>query len=80
MEKVVPPLSLIPVRLPIWLVAMRSAAPEVNPTTTEWETKFTRAPSRAKPNPIWKSPTRNVSVRTICIYSGLDGVANLPPS
>ena len=32
----------------IWLVAMTTAAPEVKPTTTEWDTKLTNVPIRAR--------------------------------
>ncbi len=34
----------------IWLVAIKIAAPAVNPITTVCETKLTKDPKRAKPN------------------------------
>ena len=58
-----------------WLVPMSSAAPAVKPTTTEWETKLTSAPSRASPRANWKAPAMNVSVRTIWMYAALEGSA-----
>ena len=44
------PGSGCPVSTFSWLNAIRKAAPEVNPTMTEWETKFINWPSRAKPS------------------------------
>ena len=66
----------MPRKVLIWLVAISSAAPAVNPTTTEWEMKFTSAPSRASPSASWKAPAMNVSVRTIRMYSALPGSAS----
>jgi len=53
----------------------QDCCPEVNPTTTEWETKFTSAPRRAIPEQL-KNPARKVRVSTILTYSGLKGAAS----
>ena len=45
-----------------WLIAMRIAAPAVNPTMTGWDTKFTSTPSRAMPSANWMTPTIRVRV------------------
>ncbi|MNI27316.1 hypothetical protein D3C73_810480 [compost metagenome] len=52
-----------PSRLGIWPMAITTAAPRVNPSTTEWDTKLTRAPNRSNPNNHWKTPARKVSSR-----------------
>ncbi|MOA19896.1 hypothetical protein D3C78_1403050 [compost metagenome] len=44
-------------------IAITTAAPRVNPSTTECETKFTSAPKRSKPSSHWNIPASKVSSR-----------------
>ena len=67
----------MPKKLRIWLAAINTAAPLVNPMTTVCEMKFTTAPRRAKPSASWKMPTCRVSVRARPTYSGVPGSARL---
>ncbi len=55
--------SPAPSRLGNWPMAITTAAPRVKPSTTECETKFTRAPKRSKPSSHWKIPASKVSNR-----------------
>ena len=66
----------MPRKVLTWLVAISRAAPAVNPTTTEWEMKLTRAPRRASPSASWNAPAMKVSVRTIRMYSAPPGSAS----
>ena len=52
-----------PSRLGSWPRAITTAAPRVNPSTTEWEMKFTNAPKRSRPSNHWNTPARKVSSR-----------------
>ncbi|VVN27195.1 hypothetical protein PS659_04686 [Pseudomonas fluorescens] len=52
-----------PIRFGNWPMAITTAAPRVKPSTTECETKFTRAPKRSNPSSHWKIPASSVSKR-----------------
>ncbi|MNY11107.1 hypothetical protein D3C86_1441170 [compost metagenome] len=67
--------TLMPSRLGNWPRAMTTAAPRVKPSTTECETKFTRAPKRSRPSSHWNSPARKLSNRIRAMKSSLPGVA-----
>ena len=55
---------------------MSKPAPAVKPTMTVIETKFTSAPSRARPSASLMSPIIRVRVSTSLMYSGENGVAS----
>ena len=51
-----------------WLFMMSTAAPTVNPTTTECGTISTNFPARIRPSKSWMTPTMKVSVSTSETY------------
>ena len=59
-----------------WLAAIKTAAPEVKPTTTVCETKFTKVPRRKMPSSNWNTPTKKVKVSTSATNCGLPGSAS----
>ena len=67
----------MPRALSTWDSATRLAAPAMNPTITEWETKSTSAPRRATPSASWKMPTRKVRVIAAWIHCPVPG-SNAP--
>lgn len=47
---------------------MRKAAPDVKPTITASEMRFTRMPNRSRPIKIWIMPTKNASENASCAH------------
>ena len=75
LNKCAPSGMSIPRKSRACLAAIRQAAPAVNPTTTEWDMKFTSAPRRTAPMINCSTPTMKASVIASEIYSALPGVA-----
>ena len=70
------PLAVIPSRYGNWPITITSAAPQVKPSSTECETKFTSTPKRSRPSSHWNSPARKVSRSAYWMNCGLPGGAS----
>ncbi len=60
-----------------WFTPMSTAAPAVNPTTTESDTKFTSAPMRASPITSLRKPASTARYPAAARNSGVPGVATV---